>query len=96
MNIPTASEKQIWNVNALIPQEIAGPQTLSKTGIALFNAKNKIFNHIGFGGYMVLRMNSSEKIQPNLAKFNKQMLSNLDLGSLQMNYNCAYIDSQII
>lgn len=42
MNIPTVSEKQIWTVNALIPQEIAGPQTLSETGVAPCNAKKPI------------------------------------------------------
>lgn len=42
MNIPAVSEKQIWTVNALIPQEIAGLQTLSKTGIELPNMKKSI------------------------------------------------------
>lgn len=66
MNIPAVSEKQIWTLNVLIPQGIAGPQTLSETSIALLNnnfkkkKKKKTFNHIGFGGGMVLMMNSSE------------------------------------
>lgn len=42
MNIPGVSEKQILTVNALIPQDIAGPQTLSETGVLLLNSKRSI------------------------------------------------------
>ena len=42
MNIPAVSEKQILTVNSLIPQEIAGPQTLSETGVVLLYSERSI------------------------------------------------------